>query len=438
MHNPALFCLLSLSPALTAQDDPAINAWRLNLDGTTGQSSVSSIHNIVSQIEADVEETAYTNANAYVSSASIPSHTIGPWPGNPNMPNDRNYTFRIKRNPQPATGNHMATPLGAMAVAVNGVALFNALDGRSYRNRNVWHQSAVHWEGQSFDVGKGHPTGHGDYHYHATPTQLQMQVGDNGMDHSPILGFAFDGYPIYGPYAYSNSNGTGGIRRMESSYVHRNITKRHTLPDGTQLNQGDWGPDVSAQYPVGAYAEDFSFTTGAGDLDEHNGRDCITPEYPQGTYAYFMTLDASGEFAYPYIIGPTYYGVVDTGNTGPGGGHLNVPGNATDYLPFSVYANDVISGGTARIAIGNATPQAHVVMGYSMTGAGPTTSPIGDLALSAPIRRMGPYTADGQGLVEFTTPVPLSVQGMTLYYQAAELSLAGLYGISRPGRVVIQ
>ena len=41
----------------------------------------------------------------------------------------------------------------------------------------------------------------------------------------------------------------------------------------------------------GAFVQDYNFVAGAGDLDECNGRMCITPEFPRGTYAYFLTED---------------------------------------------------------------------------------------------------------------------------------------------------
>lgn len=71
---------------------------------------------------------------------------------------------------------------------------------------------------------------------------------------------------------------------MKSSYRLRNITQRHTLPDGTQLNSSLYGPDVSAQFPLGAYMEDYEFVENLGDLDRSNGRFVVTPEYPNGTY----------------------------------------------------------------------------------------------------------------------------------------------------------
>ena len=61
-------------------------------------------------------------------------------------------------------------------------------------------------------------------------------------------------------------------------------------------------------YVLGDLVEDYIYDSGVGTLDEHNGKFAVTPEYPNGTYAYFMTEDGSGNPTYPYAIGPTYYG----------------------------------------------------------------------------------------------------------------------------------
>lgn len=106
---------------------------------------------------------------------------------------------------------------------------------------------------------------------------------------------------------------------MRSSYRLRTMTDRTTYANGSTAAFA--GPSVSEQYPLGYYVEDFEFVEGLGDLDAHNGRFCITPEYPAGIYAYFTTLDDTGAPAYPYVLGPAYYGVVPAGNTGPGSGH---------------------------------------------------------------------------------------------------------------------
>ncbi len=118
--------------------------------------------------------------------------------------------------------------------------------------------------------------------------------------HSPIIGWAYDGNPIYGPYGYATSSG-GSITRMQSGYqLQVNPTNR---------------PDVGL-YKEGFFTEDYSFED-EGHLDVHNGRFCVTPDYPNGVYAYFATIDAVNSgispFAksrppvFPYLIGQSYH-----------------------------------------------------------------------------------------------------------------------------------
>jgi hypothetical protein len=114
--------------------------------------------------------------------------------------------------------------------------------------------------------------------------------------HSPIIGWAYDGNPIYGPYGYGDREG-GLVKRMTSGYSLR--------PK----------PDRPSSYPIGLFVEDYEFS-GEGDLDIYNGRYCKTPEFPNGVYAYFSTInaqkDSSGIFngflrpVFPYFIGNYY------------------------------------------------------------------------------------------------------------------------------------
>jgi hypothetical protein len=83
---------------------------------------------------------------------------------------------------------------------------------------------------------------------------------------------------------------------------------RNTYANGTSVTPG---PPVNATYPLGRYREDYEYIDHPEPdyLDEHNGRFCVTPEYPNGTYAYFCTVDENWNSAYPYVVGPTFYGV---------------------------------------------------------------------------------------------------------------------------------
>lgn len=95
---------------------------------------------------------------------------------------------------------------------------------------------------------------------------------------------------------------------MKSSYQLRNIAERATSP--TDVDVPD-GPPVSAAYPLGYFREDYEYVAHSDPdyLDEHNGRFCATPEYPNGIYCYFATVDDNWNSAYPYVVGPTFYGV---------------------------------------------------------------------------------------------------------------------------------
>jgi hypothetical protein len=133
------------------------------------------------------------------------------------------------------------------------------------------------------------------YSHVASPTALRNQLNDIGENHSPILGYAYDGNPIYGAFGYSDSlNSNSTIVRMSSSY----------RIDPNYFNR----PDESA-YPIGTLIEDYKYSHRFGNLDENNGRFCVTPEYPNGTYAYFITIDNESNPTFPYILGENYYSI---------------------------------------------------------------------------------------------------------------------------------
>jgi len=300
--------------------EPVISAWRVNLTGAIGFNNLT----------ADVQQVRYSSTYVYVNSSSVPSYPIGPWMGSPNTVTNQNFSFRILRTPVVKTGTKTPTGLGNIGIWVNGVGIYNYSDGRSYNNKNIWHNDAIRVEGPSFDACGGHPSPNNQYHNHQNAACL---FSESNQVHSPIVGYAFDSFPIYGPYAYANADGSGGIQKMRSGYSLRNMTTRTTLPNGTVLTSANYGPAVSATYPLGYFAEDYAYSATNADLDLNNVRYCVTPEYPNGTYAYFVTINEPGSPAYPYIVGPSYHGVVDTSNAG---GKVTVPTGVTNYNPIDM------------------------------------------------------------------------------------------------------
>ena len=94
-----------------------------------------------------------------------------------------------------------------------------------------------------------------------------------------LLGWAADGFPIYGPMAHADAMAPkSNLRVMKPSYR----LKQGQRPGGSVGPGGNYNGD---------YTEDFEFVDGSGDLDEANGRRGVTPEYPSGTYYYVATGD---------------------------------------------------------------------------------------------------------------------------------------------------
>ena len=139
-----------------------------------------------------------------------------------------------------------------------------------------------------------------------TEPDLKTTIDDEEIDsiqHSPIIGWSYDGNPIYGPYGYITKNG-GSVTRMKSGYrLISNVLSRVDRPP----------------FPEEFFTEDFEYIPSDQDdtvLDENNGRFCKTPDFPNGVYAYFSTfedsLDEEGVFngfrkpKFPYVIGKNY------------------------------------------------------------------------------------------------------------------------------------
>ena len=161
------------------------------------------------------------------------------------------------------------------------------------------------------------------YGYIANPKAVRITLNDNlnqagsepaNKTHSPIIGFAYDGNPIYGAFGYEDPLDTNSsIVRMTSGYSI----------NGTRSG----GPSLT-QYPMGTFVDDYTYTHRSGSLDENNGRFCITPEFPKGTYAYFITIDSNQVPQFPYILGANFYSLPVDSNYNSDITQSEVPKNA--------------------------------------------------------------------------------------------------------------
>lgn len=360
---------------LNAQDNPAITSWMINSSGITGSHYVEGNPTpIQDTAQVNVQKVQYSDNHAFINCSGIPAYIMGPYlDGNPALATNNNHLFKINLNPTAASGLPTSTPLGPIGVFINGVPIYNYADGASYNSSTgnddmmngdgVWNRNAILAEKAGFDCAKGHPSpifngppgpggslAGGTYHHHQNPTAFNMDLVElsdicevylsdglytlNAEVHSPLIGFSFDGFPVYGAYGYANADGTGGVERMKPSYQLRNITERTHYADGSDVIDG---PLVSNAYPLGWYKEDFEYIPFSGHLDYHNGRFCVTPEYPEGIYAYFATVDEDWNSAYPYVIGPTFYGEVVSANfnSGSSGNSVEIDEPVVLYEPNS-------------------------------------------------------------------------------------------------------
>jgi hypothetical protein len=318
-----------------------------------------------SAVVANCTQVSYNSAYWWVKSNGMTT-IMGPFL-NPGAPTTQNVIYRFPRVPTVPVTKVTAPLQGSIGLLTNGIPIYG-LSNANYWNgtanvavgTGTWNVEVYKSEGFVLDTTLGaHPQQQGIYHTHAKPWRLYTNNYIlNTSKHSAIIGYAFDGYPVYGPYGYAApTDSTSAITRMITGYALRNIANRNTLANGTAASPV--GPTINTTYPLGTYVEDYAWSaSNGGTLDQYNGRWCVTPEYPNGTYAYFVTVNASGTPVFPYIIGPKYYGAPETDDITVGA-TITVPTTgvsthtvALTALSISASASSIgCNGGTSNVTL---------------------------------------------------------------------------------------
>lgn len=155
------------------------------------------------QLITDNVTVSFDATSMIIHTKGLPNHPTGKFPepgfgpgSNPNYIQEHQRTYYIPVNPKvnprhivTATDNsNHALPMGPIGIAVNGVVFFNPFDAQSQDASNIMDRCC------------GHPAPDNTYHYHKYPICLNSPWADEGTEHSPLIGWAFDGFPIYGPY----------------------------------------------------------------------------------------------------------------------------------------------------------------------------------------------------------------------------------------------
>lgn len=244
----------------------------------------------------------------YSYSNSLPGHAVGTFPTGRTL-EARPLAHAMCASPQKSPESFSVYGAGGeipgcsdryrFGVGTNGVrydpfaAMYFVNPNTGRENRN-WNVEAVNVLNVDFNGGHINPAG--EYHYHAPAAQYFSEtLHIDGSAHSPLMGYAADGYPIYYKYVYENPNDSA------SNIIGLNSCFR--LKSGNRPGDGVTDPDGPYD---GTYAEDYEYVNEESCLlDECNGRFGLTPEYPEGTYYYVLTDE------FPWIPRCFYGSVLD-------------------------------------------------------------------------------------------------------------------------------
>ena len=209
----------------------------------------------------------------------------------PRSPTNDTHGGHDSTNCPEAAGLYECAPIrGSIGYALNGVPLFGPEDGPG-GDAVASHHGQFQEDRQDIWLGlcHGHSGPGGTYHYHADANCIHWhghaeELGWENYsfppnlqgDSSPVIGVAFDGYPIYGAHGVDAS---GAVSEMKSSY---------------RLKDGETGYNG---------IEDYEYVEGSGDLDVCNGHFGPTPDFPGGIYHYHSTMkNGLGDMGFPYFL----------------------------------------------------------------------------------------------------------------------------------------
>ena len=202
---------------------------------------------------------------------------------------EQQVAVNIPRNPTPTDSQTELSMQSYNAIMLNGVVLdliangcYKPNDPAADKNGNIaigcgptvdWRLDPMGPVGFGTDSHNGHTQPGGLYHYHGNPYALfDPEETDQG---SPVIGFAADGFPIYGPHYLDPQ--TGEMRHAVSGYT----LKTGSRPEGKGSPGGSYD---------GTYVQDYEYTN-SGTLDKCNGMTV------KGQYGYYVTD------SYPYVMG---------------------------------------------------------------------------------------------------------------------------------------
>ena len=245
----------------------------------------------------------------YVESNGIPVHQmmVGITAWQQQVPLPQKYvgenSWRIPLHPVPAKTPQSAKGhflRGAIAVAANGIPIFNPLNNRGEDSAAI---------GELDEFG-GHCGRADDYHYHLAPIHLEQTIGKG----QPIA-YALDGYPIYGSEEPDGSPVVGrdalNGHNDKSGNYHYHATKKYPYLNGGFFGEvTERGGQVDPQPRAEPIRPDLRPLRDAKitDFQETNpGQHVLTYDVRgrKGTVSYTLAADGSANFSFTDTSGKT-------------------------------------------------------------------------------------------------------------------------------------
>jgi hypothetical protein len=215
------------------------------------------------------------------------------------------------------------------------------------------------------------------------PTQNVGDVGNlSYLYQHPKITYSLDGTEV--TYSQYVTGFTTSSSRQLQIVIPSDVPK--TLYTYSYANAQYGVRSVQDGYAMGMLVQDYIYDSTEGDLDQFNGLYVVTPEYPNGTYAYFLTESSNGTPTYPYCIGPQFFGaplfegdpVPELASVSPSGAEGEVvlkDDGSIDYIRMTKNGDGYFGTAEARVlggegTGGTASPVVQTITGLTIRNEG--------------------------------------------------------------------
>lgn len=212
-----------------------------NGDGTWDSTAKIAVQGDVQWDAASVEFSLAGDARVVTANA-LPEHGTGVFPiaaDDPAYAYDRNpnsisaQTISATLPATPAVNDAATCVQGEVGIALDGVPIFDGFDAGG--------RDAVAWEVQ--DACHGHPQRSGVYHYH----DVSPCLDDAGTGHSALVGYAYDGFGIFGRRGEAGAELTNAD--LDECHGHTHMIEW----DGAEVEMYHYHATAEFPYTVGCF-----------------------------------------------------------------------------------------------------------------------------------------------------------------------------------------